>query len=118
MNKDMRTYDQDLERLRNLAEWMDNRFHIPGTDIRFGLDSLIGLLPGVGDTVTLASTAYLLGKASSYKLPISVHLKILLNGFLDWLVGLVPVLGDIFDIGWKSNLKNVELIRKHIENAP
>ena len=107
------TLQQDIEKLESMASWMDSRFTIPGTSIRFGLDSLIGLIPGVGDTVTFFSTVYLIGKAHAYKLPWYVILQMIWNGFVDWLIGLIPLVGDIFDIGWKANHKNVALLKKH-----
>ncbi len=115
-NKDTPTsIQEDIQRLKEFANWMDNRFTIPGTSIRFGLDSLIGLIPGIGDTVTLTSTAYLIGKANKHKLPWHVKLTMIWNAFIDWLIGLIPFIGDIFDIGWKANQRNVALIEKHIE---
>ena len=108
----------DLEHLQNMADWMDSRFTIPGTNIKFGLDAILGVIPGVGDTVTLATTAYLFGKARSYNLPWYLKIKILWNAFIDWLIGLIPLIGDIFDLGWKANQKNVALIREHLEKHP
>lgn len=105
----------DIDKLQSMADLMDSRFIIPGTNIRFGLDALLGLIPGVGDTVTLASTLYLLGASHSYGLPHHLKLKMVFNAFIDWLIGLIPFLGDIFDIGWKSNQKNVAIIREHLE---
>lgn len=109
--------EEELEKLDKIAEWMDSKFHIPGTSIRFGFDSLLGLLPGVGDTITLASTGYLLTKAHGYKLPWHVKTTMLWNLLIDWLIGIVPVLGDLFDVGWKANNKNVALIRKYVGRA-
>ncbi len=103
----------EIENLEKLADWMDSRFKIPGTSIRFGLDSLLGLVPGIGDTVTILSTIYLIGKSKSHNLPFYVTLKMIWNAFLDWFIGLIPFLGDIFDIGWKANRKNVALLKKH-----
>jgi hypothetical protein len=105
----------ELKKLDRLAELMDNRFVIPGTSIRMGLDSILGLIPGIGDTVTLLVTLYLAEKARRYNLPGHLRARIYWNAFIDWLIGLVPFLGDIFDIGWKANLQNVALIRKHLE---
>ena len=107
----------EIQKLDNLADWMDSRFQIPGTSIRFGLDSLLGLIPGVGDTITLASTGYLISKAHQYKLPWHVKTTMMWNLLIDWLIGLIPLLGDIFDIGWKANNKNVALIKKYIDKA-
>lgn len=104
-----------IEKLNSLADWMDSKFKIPGTNIRFGLDSLFGLIPGIGDTVTLASTIYILGYAQSINAPWHIKARIIWNGFIDWIVGLVPLIGDIFDIGWKSNRRNVKLLQEHIE---
>jgi len=108
---------EEIKKLEKMASYLDSRFHIPGTPIRFGLDSLLGIIPGVGDTVTLASTVYLLTKAHHYNLPLTIKIKMVWNAFIDWLVGLVPLVGDIFDVGWKSNQKNVALIRNHFEKS-
>ena len=107
---------RELEALDKIADWMDNRFSIPGTKIRFGLDSLLGLLPGIGDTATIFVTLYLADKARQYDLPRHITARIYGNAFIDWLIGLVPFAGDIFDIGWKANIANVALIRKHLND--
>lgn len=111
-NKDTLT-SQDIEKLQSMADWMDSRFHIPGTSVRFGFDSLLGLIPGVGDTVTIASTIYLISIARANKLPWHVTIQMIWNAFIDWFIGLIPFLGDIFDVAWKANQRNVALIRKH-----
>lgn len=107
--------EAELRKLDRLAELMDNRFVIPGTSIRFGLDSLLGLLPGVGDTATLLVTLYLADWAKRYDLPAHLRARIYWNAFIDWLIGLVPFAGDIFDVGWKSNVRNVALIRQYLQ---
>lgn len=109
----MKISPHEIEKLEKLADWMDSRFSLPGTSIRFGLDSLLGLIPGVGDTVTLASTIYLIGRAQGYKLPWHVIARMAWNAFVDWLIGLIPLIGDIFDIGWKANKRNIQLIKDH-----
>lgn len=96
-----------------MAEWMDSKFTIPGTSINFGFDSILGLIPGIGDTVTVASTIYLLGHANTMRVPTAVKLRMLWNAFIDWFIGIIPFFGDIFDIGWKANRKNVALLKKH-----
>lgn len=102
--------------MESLAHWMDSKFKLPGTNIRFGLDSILGLIPGVGDTVTLASTVYLLGQAQSLNVPWTIKTRMMWNAFIDWLIGLVPFFGDIFDIGWKSNQRNVKLLKDYIKS--
>ena len=109
----MDNHKHEIEKLHKMAEWMDSKFKIPGTSIRFGFDSILGLVPGIGDTVTLASTAYLIGKAKAFKLPFHIVLLMIWNAFIDWLIGLIPLIGDIFDIGWKANQRNVALLKKH-----
>jgi hypothetical protein len=101
-----------IERLRRLARVQDELFRIPGTSIRFGLDALVGLLPGVGDVLTTGVSAYVLVTASRMGAPPSVILRIAGNILLDLLIGSVPLLGDLFDVGWKANVKNVRLLER------
>ena len=109
----MTDFQKDIAKLEKMADWMDSRFTIPGTNIKFGLDALFGLIPASGDTGTLATTFYIISKAQTYDVPWYIQAKMLWNAFIDWLIGLIPVIGDIFDIGFKSNRKNVELLKKH-----
>jgi hypothetical protein len=109
-------YNQKLEKLEKLAIMMDSKFVLPGTSIRFGLDSIIGMIPVLGDTFTFASTAYFYHIAHSFKMPWHLKIRILFNGFIDWLIGLIPLLGDIFDVRWKSNLRNFQLIKRHLKD--
>ncbi len=97
-----------------LADLMDNKFTIPGTSIRFGLDSLIGLLPGIGDTISLLVSGYIVRRAHEAGVPHHIKARMLFNIFVDWLIGIVPFIGDIFDVGWKANRKNVDLLKKHL----
>ena len=111
------TNHNNIEKLELMADWMDSRFRIPGTSIRFGFDSILGLIPGIGDTITLASTVYLLGHANNMGIPSHIKMKMIWNAFIDWLIGIIPFFGDIFDVGWKANRKNVALLKKHIESV-
>ena len=107
-------YSAQLQRIEKLAQLFDARFEIPGTKIRFGWDGLIGLLPGVGDTLTLLPQLYLVFEALRLKLGRATLLKMLLNVLIDWLVGSIPVLGDLFDVAFKSNLRNAKLVAEAI----
>lgn len=107
-------YSPQLRRIEKLAHLFDAQFAIPGTKIRFGWDGLIGLIPGVGDTITLLPQFYLLFEALRLKLGKRTILKMLLNIGIDWLVGLIPVLGDLFDVAFKSNLRNAKLVAEAI----
>ncbi|MGH9900300.1 MAG: DUF4112 domain-containing protein [Pyrinomonadaceae bacterium] len=103
----------EVERsLDQLAHLMDGLFRIPGTGWRFGLDALVGLIPGVGDTATTVVSFYLLAAGVRYRVPKVTLLRMGLNVALDYLFGAIPFVGDLFDAAWKSNRKNLELIRE------
>jgi hypothetical protein len=105
-----------LDRLRAIATVLDDAVQIPGTRIRFGLDALLGLLPGAGDAVTGAVAAYAIVLAARLGAPPVVIARMALNVLVDVATGTIPILGDIFDIGWKSNRKNVKLLERYQQN--
>ena len=102
-----------LDALRRWAVLLDSAFRIPGTGIRFGLDAIVGLIPGLGDISTPAFAALLLMQAVRMRLPVVVQARMVLNAAFDMLIGLVPILGDLADIGWKANLRNLALLERH-----
>jgi hypothetical protein len=104
-----RTVDKNLEQL---AWLMDDLFRIPGLGWRFGLDALIGLVPGLGDITTSVVSFYILAAAVRYRVPKITMLRMGLNIGLDYLVGSLPVVGDVADAWWKSNQKNLDLLRR------
>ena len=109
----------EIERsLEQLSRWMDGLFRIPGTGWRFGLDALVGLVPGVGDLATTAVSFYILASGVRYRVPKSTLLRMGANVAVDYVLGSVPVVGDFFDAFWKSNQMNVELLRKRATVAP
>ncbi len=101
--------DESLERLGWL---MDDLIRIPGLNWRIGLDALVGLIPGFGDTATSLVSFYILVSAVRYRVPKVTLLRMGLNLAIDYLVGSLPVVGDLFDAWWKSNQMNVELLSK------
>ncbi len=103
-----------LERVRTLARLLDSAVAIPGTQIRVGADSIVGLIPGVGDVIGAVLSGYIVLVATQLGVPASVVTRMLLNIGADTLLGSVPVLGDLFDVAWKSNQKNVALIENHL----
>lgn len=107
--------EMDLERL---ARWMDSLFEVPGTGVRFGFDAIIGLIPGLGDTITSFVSLYILKAASRAGVPRITLVRMAANIGIDYIVGMVPVAGDLFDVYWKANLMNVELLRRHILVTP
>ncbi|HEY0003748.1 MAG TPA: DUF4112 domain-containing protein [Pyrinomonadaceae bacterium] len=98
--------------LDQLAYWLDGVFRIPGVGWRFGLDAIIGLIPGIGDTATSLMSFYILASAVRYRVPKITLLRMGMNLGLDYIVGSLPLVGDLFDAWWKSNQKNVELLRE------
>ena len=103
------TVDKSIERLGWL---MDDLFRVPVLGWRFGLDAVIGLIPGFGDTGTTLVSFYILAAAVRYRVPKITLLRMGLNIAIDYLVGSLPVVGDLADAWWKSNRMNVELLRK------
>jgi hypothetical protein len=104
--------------VRALARVLDTAVRVPGTNIRFGADSLVGLIPGVGDMASAVISGYIVLVAARVGTPAPVVARMLLNVGLDTLVGAIPVLGDLFDVAYKSNQKNVALLEQHLGNNP
>jgi hypothetical protein len=103
-----------LERLRVLARVLDNAVRIPGTEYRFGLDALIGLVPGIGDAISAIFSIFIIFQAARLGVSRPTLMRMLANVGIDTLVGEVPLLGDLFDVAWKSNLKNIDLLEDHL----
>ena len=113
-----RTQAEVEESLEQLSRWMDGLFRVPGTSWRFGLDAIVGLVPGVGDTLTTLVSFYVLAAGVRYRVPKVTLLRMAANVGVDYLLGAVPFLGDLFDFAWKSNQKNVELLRQRATVSP
>lgn len=105
--------DSELQKLDWLANLMDTQFRIPGVPVPVGLDGIIGLIPGIGDTLSLGVAGYIINKARPHVTP-HILAKMIWNVFIDWAIGIIPFFGDVFDIGWKANRKNVDLLKAHI----
>jgi hypothetical protein len=114
-----KTKERNLERVKDqldhIAWLMDNAFRIPGLGWRFGVEALIGLVPGAGDIVSGAIGLVLLFRAFQFKLPGVVIMRMIFNNLIDITVGSIPFLGDLFDFVWKSNTKNMKLFRQYAE---
>jgi hypothetical protein len=103
----------EIERgLDNLAFYLDGLFRLPGTGWRFGLDAIIGLIPNVGDTLTSFASFYILLAGVRYGVPKITLLRMAANIAVDYLVGSIPFIGDAFDLIWKANQMNMDLIRE------
>ncbi len=111
MNDDQQT----VRRLAALARMLDSSLGIPGTRIRFGLDAIIGLIPGIGDTVTALISLYIVNEARRLGVPRYKIARMLANVGIDAVIGAVPLLGDIFDVAWKANRRNVKILGDHVQ---
>jgi len=105
--------ERSLELLRRWARLFDAAFRIPGTGFRFGLDPLIGLIPGLGDLASPLLTIFILWQATRLRVPKVVLVRMVLNALIDAGVGAIPVVGDAFDFAWRSNEWNMALLERH-----
>jgi hypothetical protein len=112
------TREQRLARLEALAKLLDVAFILPGTNIRYGIDGLIGLIPVVGDIITTAISLWLVREARALGAPWHITARMLANVAVDGVVGIVPVAGDAFDVMFRANVRNVRLLRRWMEKQP
>ena len=104
-----------LKRIRKLAWLLDRSMNVPGTQIKFGLDGLIGLIPGIGDGASALLGGAIIAQSFQFKLPLAVRTKMFANLLVDALVGIVPIFGDLLDIGFQANHRNVRLLLDTLE---
>lgn len=109
--------DAYLAELTQLATWLDARYRIPGTQWRFGIDAILGLVPGIGDTLAALPALYLIYRAREMGVPSSLLVRMVANVGVDTLVGSVPIAGSVFDVFFKANKRNIALLRRHLEKA-
>lgn len=117
IRKETKVLPAELKQIEWLARWMDTKFRVPGTDFRFGLDGLLGLIPGVGDLSTFAISGYLVllmarNGASGYVLA-----RMILNIVVDAALGAIPIVGDLFDFVNKANVKNMRLMQQYYQHG-
>jgi hypothetical protein len=110
---DARSRRAALDRLDMLATLFDTAFVLPGTNIRFGAESLLRLVPGIGDAAASALSCYLLYEAHRLGVPRFLFARMIMNVLLEGTVGAVPIAGDAFDIYFRANRRNVALLREH-----
>ncbi len=107
----------DLQALRRFAVLMDEAFSIPGTRRKFGLDAVIGLVPGIGDSVGAIMSLWIIVGALRHRVPATKIARMLLNVFIDLTVGSIPILGDIFDFFFTENVSNADLLIRHRDRS-
>ncbi len=106
--------ERELENLSRLASTLDSRFRLPGTSIRFGLDTVVGLIPGIGDTLVAAPSVWIIWRGHRMGIGKRHIARMVANSAADYVIGLVPVIGDLFDVGFKANLRNVAILREQL----
>lgn len=112
----MTTPETRLERARSVADVLDSAFELPLVGKRVGLDSIVGLLPAYGDAVTTVCALYIVYEAFRAGVPKPTLVRMLGNVVVDGAVGSIPVAGDVFDVFWKANRKNVKLFEAHLDD--
>ena len=112
----MKSHNETLSRLASIATVMDDLVEIPVLRRRVGLDGVIGLIPGVGDVIGLVISTYFVLTAARLRVPPPVLGRMVVNILIETLVGIVPVVGDLFDFGWKANRKNLALLERSLSD--
>src|SRR5688572_12239806 len=107
------TNQPSFKHIEWLARLMDSQFRLPGTRIRFGLDALIGLIPGAGDLGSFFVSAVMLSTLAKNGASGYVLAKMTVNIVVDALIGSIPIIGDLFDVAFKANERNLKLMREH-----
>jgi len=106
---------RDLDEIDRISALLDSKFRLPGTRLRFGWDSILGLVPGVGDAITLIPAGYLLVKGYRLGARKRTMARMAVNIGLDTTIGAIPVIGDVFDLFYKSNRRNFDLLRRELK---
>lgn len=112
------TREQRIARLEAIAKLLDVAFILPGTNIRYGIDGLIGLIPVIGDIITTAISLWLVREARALGAPWYITARMLGNVAVDGVVGMVPFAGDAFDVMFRANMRNVRLLRRWLDKQP
>ena len=105
-----------LRNARSLARLLDTAVRIPGTRFRIGLDPILGLLPGFGDAAGVLLSVSILFSAARLGVPKATLLRMGVNVAVEGIIGTIPLVGDLFDAGWRANIRNVSLIERHLED--
>ena len=108
---------RELDRLARLGRTLDARYRIPFTSFRIGADGLIGLIPGVGDTLAALPSAYMIVRGYQLGARRTTVARMVVNTGVDYVLGMVPLVGDVFDIGFKGNLRNIRLLEREFGKA-
>ena len=102
-----------IELLRRWARLFDSAFRVPGTNITFGLDPILGLIPGLGDLTSPIFCVFIIWHAAKLRVPKVVMARMVLNALIDSVAGAIPLFGDLFDFAWKASAWNLALLERH-----
>lgn len=105
-----------LNRIRFLSQLLDNAIRIPGTSFRIGIDPFLGVIPGAGDVASVLISVYIVLESLRFRLPKDILIRMVSNLVTDTAIGSVPVAGDMFDVVWKANARNLQLLEAHLRN--
>jgi hypothetical protein len=108
---------RELDRLARLGQTLDARYRIPFTSFRIGADGLIGLIPGIGDTLAALPSGYMIVRGWQLGARKRTVAQMALNTGIDYVLGTIPLVGDLFDIGFKGNLRNIRLLEREFGRA-
>lgn len=106
--------DYELQKLRRVAWRMDAIFYIPGTNVSVGLDNILGLIPVVGDTAALAPSVWMIWKAKQLGATPGALAYMSMNTTIDYLIGMIPIAGDIFDVVYNANIRNYRALERNL----
>lgn len=107
----------DIKWMESLSTWMDSKYVLPGTQVRFGLDPILGLVPYVGEVISFIISGGLVLSMARYGVSRKVVILMVLNVLLDGLIGSIPIIGNIFDFTYRANKRNISLLKKHYEEG-
>ncbi|MDX1570145.1 MAG: DUF4112 domain-containing protein [Xanthomonadales bacterium] len=113
-NRQVTPADPRLARIRSLAHWLDESIRIPGTRYRIGVDALIGLIPGVGDLAGGLLSGYLIWQSHRVGAPLGLKLRMLGYVIVEVVLGAIPLIGDLFDFGYKANLRIARALEAYL----
>lgn len=109
---------KSLKTIRFLSDWMDSKFTIPGTNIKFGLDAVMSLIPGLGDVASTGISIGIFAMILRKGVPFRTAIKMMFNILIDAIFSSVPFLGTIIDVGFKANTRNLKLLENHLQTNP
>jgi hypothetical protein len=115
----LKTQEQKLAHIRGLARFLDESIPVPGTKYKIGVEPIVGLIPGVGDFFGVTLSAYIILRAADLGVSAATIIRMIINLVIDGVIGSLPFVGDLFDLVWKANKRNIAIVENELlKNAP